>query len=81
MFVRNFKILGTVVLEKSLTKHLIGERENGQIKGMISIRMLIFSFTIQVFVCNLVTNFKILGAVTDTNFSMHYIGMKDGKEG
>ena len=46
MFVQNFKILGAVVPEKSLTKTFIGEKEkNGQKKGTINIRMLILSNT------------------------------------
>ena len=41
-----------------MTKNCIGEK-NGQIKGMISMRMLILSHTIQV----VVPKFKILDAV------------------
>ena len=33
MFVQNFKILGAVVLEKSLTKHFIREKEKQINKG------------------------------------------------
>ena len=40
MFVPNFKIVGEIVAETSVMKH-------GQIKGMISMRMLNFSYTIQ----------------------------------
>ena len=47
MFVPNFKILGAVVPEESVTKTFIGEEENGETKGMISIRMLNPSYTIQ----------------------------------
>ena len=37
MFVQNFKVLDAeVVPEKSLTKKSIGEKKNGQIKGMIT---------------------------------------------
>ena len=39
------------------------ERKNGPIKGMISMRMLILSYTIQHIIPNVCTNFKILGAV------------------
>ena len=77
MFIRNFKILGEVVIEKSLTKYFIGEKKDGQIKGKINMRILL-SYPI------FVPNFKILGAVVaeksfDTNFPMHYTGVRDGK--
>ena len=47
MFVQNFKILGRVVPEKSLTKNFIGEKKDGQIKEMISMMILILFYTIQ----------------------------------
>ena len=77
MFIRNFKILGEVIIEKSLTKYFIGEKKDGQIKGKINMRMLL-SYPI------FVLNFEILGAVVveksfDTNFPMHYTGVRDGK--
>ena len=65
MFVRNLKILGevgAVFPEKSLTKNFIGEK-NGQIKGMISMMILILSYTIQQVIFNVRTNCKILGVV------------------
>ena len=58
MFVPKFKITGAVAPEKFLTKNFIGEKENGQIEGMISMRMPILSYTIQVIVPNVCTNFQ-----------------------
>ena len=52
MFVPNFKILGEVVPEKSVTKNYLMERKNEQIKGMISMRVLILSYTIQEVIAN-----------------------------
>ena len=48
MFIRNLKILGAAVPEKSDEKFYWRKRKKGQIKGMISMRMLILSYTIQV---------------------------------
>ena len=49
--------LRAVVSEKSLTK-IIGEKEkNGQIRGMINVRIVILSYTIQVVVPNACTKF------------------------
>ena len=56
MFIRNFKILGTVVPEKFWTKNFIGEKEKWT-KGMISMRMLILSYIIQV-IPNVCTKFQ-----------------------
>ena len=50
------KILSAVVLEISLTKYFIGK--NGQMKRMISMRMLILSYTIQQVVPNVCTIFQ-----------------------
>ena len=58
MFIRNFKILGAVVPEKSLTKILLEKKKNGQIKGMIGMRMLILSYTIQQVIPNVYTKFQ-----------------------
>ena len=44
MFVPNFNILGEVVPEKSVTKILLEKKKNGQIKGVISMRMLNLSY-------------------------------------
>ena len=48
MFVQSFKILGAIVPEKSLTKNIyvLEKKKNGQIKAMISKRMLLLSYTI-----------------------------------
>ena len=48
MFVLNFKLLGVVVPEKSLTKQLLEKKKNGHIKKMVNMRMLILSYTIRV---------------------------------
>ena len=57
MFIRKFEILGTVVVpEKSLAKTFIGE--NGQIKGMVIMRMLILSYTIQQVIANVCNKFQ-----------------------
>ena len=52
--IHNLKTLALTGAEKSVMKNLLGEKENGQIKGMISMNMLILSYTIQVIpnVCN-----------------------------
>ena len=50
------KILSAVVLEISLTKYFIGK--NGQMKRMISMRMLILSYTIQQVIPNVCTIFQ-----------------------
>ena len=49
--------------EKSVTKHLIREKEKRQIKGMISIRTTNLSYMIKQLISNVLQNFKILGAV------------------
>ena len=58
MFVPSFKILVAVVPEKSLTKKISEEKKNGQIKGIINMRMLILSYMIQVDVPNLCIKFQ-----------------------
>ena len=57
-----------------------------QIKRMISMWMLILSYTIQQVILNVCAKFQIpryssSRAIFDTNFHMHYIGVKDGKNG
>ena len=47
----------TVVPEKSLTK-IVGEKEKWTNKGMISMRMLILSYTIQQIIPNVCTQFQ-----------------------
>ena len=54
MFVPNFKILDEVVPEKSVTKNF-EKKKNGQIKGMLSMRMQNLSYTIQVVIPNVCT--------------------------
>ena len=63
MFVQNFKFLGAVVPEKSLTKKILEKKKNGQIKRIISMRMLSLSNTVQQIIANVVANFYILEAV------------------
>ena len=65
MFVPNFKILGQVVPEKSLTKIFIfitwSERigkKNGQIKGLIKNMWLILCYTIQLIIPDVYTKFQ-----------------------
>ena len=61
VFVPKFKILGAVVPEKSLTKkkkNILEKKKNGQVKGMISMRMLILSYTMQVVLPNVCTKFQ-----------------------
>ena len=49
---------GAVVPEKSLMKYFIGEKKNGQIKGMICMRMLSLSYIIQQVILNVCTKFQ-----------------------
>ena len=84
MFIRNSKILGEIDLCESLTKYFIGKKKNGQIKGMINMWMLILSYTIQVDVPNVCTKLRnprcsSSWEISDTNFLMHYTGVRDGK--
>ena len=58
MFVPIFKIVGEVIAEKSVMKILFETKENGQIKGMISMRMLNLSYTMKVDICNVFTKFQ-----------------------
>ena len=53
-----YKILGAAVPEKSLTKKLLENKKNGQIKTMVSMRMLSLSYTIQHFISNVCTKFQ-----------------------
>ena len=64
MFVPIFKIVGEVIAEKSVMKIVFEKKKNGQIKGIISMKMLNFSYTMQVGIPNVCTvlNFKIIGA-------------------
>ena len=57
MFVQIYKILGAGVPEESMTKMLLEKMKNGQIKGMINMRVLSLSYTIQVEVPNVCTKF------------------------
>ena len=54
----NFKILGEAVAEKSVTKNFIEKKTKGQIKGMISMRMMNLSYTIQQVIHNIYTKFQ-----------------------
>ena len=63
MFVQNFKNLCAVVPEKFLTTNLLEKKKSRQIKGMINMRMLILSNTIQQVIPHVCENFKIVGAV------------------
>ena len=117
--VPNFKILGAVVPEKSLTQislcitlewetekwkkkaksnHNLGflshnilgpvlleRKKNGQIKGMMSRRRLILIYTLQQVIPNICTKFQnprrsSSWEIFDTNFSMYYTGVRDGKK-
>ena len=66
MFIPNFKILGTVVPKKSLTKHFTGEKEKWTNKGKdkhedadFVLHYALYNKSYPMFV----PNFKILGAV------------------
>ena len=54
---QNLKTLALIEAEKSVTEIFICEKENGQIKGMIS-RRLILSYTIQQAIPNICTKFQ-----------------------
>ena len=62
MFVPQLKILCAAVPDKSLLKNLV-KKNNGQIQGMISMRMVIFSYTIQQVIPNVCTKFQNLSTV------------------
>ena len=63
MFKQNYKILGEVVREKSLTKYFIGKKGNGQIKRMIRWECWLFLTRYMRSYPIFVPNFEILGAV------------------
>ena len=80
MFVLYFKILGAVVPEKSLTKTILEQRKNGQIKGTINVRML--SYMIQVVVPNVCTKFQNPRRSSSWEiFDMEWVIEKRKKEG
>ena len=58
MCIQNLKTLALIDAEKSVTEIFIGEKENGQIKGMIHMRRLILSYTIQQVIPNICTIFQ-----------------------
>ena len=83
MFVPKFKIIGAGVPEKFLTKNFTGEKENGRIEGMISMRMLILSYAIQVVVPNVCINLQNPSSAVPekplTQFT-YALGVRDGKK-
>ena len=84
--IRNLKTLALIETEKSVTENLIGEKENGQIMEMVSIRRLFLSYTMQQVIPNICTKFQnprcsCFCEIFDTNFPMYYIGVRDGKNG
>ena len=54
---KKLKTLALIGPEKYVTKTFTGEKENGQMKGMVSMRMLILSYTIQEVIPNVCTKF------------------------
>ena len=56
--IQNLKTLVFIEAEKSVTEIFIGEKENGQLMGMISRRRLILSNTIQQVISNICTKFQ-----------------------
>ena len=58
MFIPNFKIVGEVVAEKYVQKILFEKKKSGQIKGMINMRMLNLSYTIEVVIPSVCTKFQ-----------------------
>ena len=75
-----------VIVQKSVTENLIGEKKkNGQINAMINRRRLILSNAIQQVIPNICTKFHnprqySSWEIFDTNFPMHYIGVRDGEK-
>ena len=51
-----------------MRKFLLERKENVQVKGMISMRMLFFSYTIKQVILNVCTKFKLLGRVVPEKF-------------
>ena len=61
MFVPNFKILGQVVAEKSLTEkkvYKLERKKNGQMKGLIRHMWLILYYTVQPVILDVFTKFQ-----------------------
>ena len=56
--IQNLKTLALIEVEKSVTEIFIGEKEKGQIMGMISRRRLILFYTIQQVIPNICTKFQ-----------------------
>ena len=57
-FTQNLKTLAPIGAEKSVTEISIGDKENEQIKGLISNMRLFFSYTIQLITIKLCTKFQ-----------------------
>ena len=59
-------------------KFLTEKKKNGQIKGMINMKMLILSYTKQQAIAKIVQNFKILGAaVPEKSLTKNFIEEKE----
>ena len=56
--IQYLKTLALLAVQKSVTKNILDEKKNGQIKGMISLRMLILSYTIQQVIPNVYAKFQ-----------------------
>ena len=56
--IQNLKTLVVIGAENYVTKRFIGEKKNGQIKGMISSSMLILFYTIQQVIPIICTKFQ-----------------------